>query len=41
MRRSRLIVLPAVVLMLAAVACQEDEGDGGEEAETSSRTPAR
>ena len=29
MRRSRLIVLPAVVLMLAAVACQEDEGDGG------------
>ncbi|HEU4526960.1 MAG TPA: ABC transporter substrate-binding protein [Actinomycetota bacterium] len=29
MRRSRLFVLPAVLLLLVAVSCGEDEGDGG------------
>ncbi|HEU4356318.1 MAG TPA: ABC transporter substrate-binding protein [Actinomycetota bacterium] len=29
MRRSRLFVLPAVLLLLVAVGCQEDEGGGG------------
>ncbi len=33
MRLSRLFAIPAVVLMLVAVACQEDEGDGAEQLE--------
>lgn len=34
MRRSRLFVLPAVLLLLVAVSCGEDEGDGGGGGET-------